>query len=737
MAFPRLLSLFLILSHIFVLSPDPTGAAQDKTDPPKSVEDLAQFAKPSVALITVTGRDGKQRGLGTGFVISKDGLIATNLHVIGEARPITVQIGKKKYPVTSVHASDRALDLALIKVDAKDLPVIELGDSDTLKDGQAIVALGHPRGLEQSVVSGVVSGRPKIDGKTMIQLAIPIEAGNSGGPVLDMKGRVQGVVTLRSQVTPNLGFAVPINALKDLLQKPNPISMERWVTIGTLNPEEWQIVAEGRWRQRSGKILVDGPGVGFGGRSLCLSKRKMPEIPFEIAVTLKLEDEAGAAGLAFHADGKDDHYGFYPSNGNMRLTRFNGPDVYSWKILHNEPCPHYKPGEWNTLKVRVEKDRILCYVNDQLVVESKDQAFKSGKIGLAKFRDSVVEFKNFQVGKTVDAGVPSAEVVDRVAKAVAGLDGPAGKDVMDKLTGDAPASMAILREKAKKLEQEAAQLRLLADQVHQERVLGEMAKVVKAKDDETDLLQAALLIARLDNEELDIAPYRKQVDRLAQEISAKLPKGASEREKLAALTKELFEQRGFHGSRADFYQRANSYLSDVLDDREGLPITLAVLYIELAGRLGVKVEGVGLPGRFMVRYRPAKGAAVLIDVFDGGKELTAQEAAQRSKDITGQPARKEDFAAVTKRAILVRMLGNLTNVAQHEGDPRGFLRYQDAIVLLVPDAAEERLTRAAARYRLGDRNGAIADLDYLLGSNAPGIDRQRLLELRKLIDQGK
>src|SRR5262245_25471852 len=85
------------------------GGDDGKTD--KTIEALAKQAKPSIAVITVTGRDGKERGLGTGFVVSADGLIATNLHVIGEARPIWVQLGKTRFAVTAVHASDRTLDL--------------------------------------------------------------------------------------------------------------------------------------------------------------------------------------------------------------------------------------------------------------------------------------------------------------------------------------------------------------------------------------------------------------------------------------------------------------------------------------------------------------------------------------------------------------------------------------------------------------------------------------------------
>ncbi len=175
--------------------------------------------------------------------------------------------------------------------------------------------MGNPQGLTHSVVAGVVSGQRTIDGRPMIQLAIPIEPGNSGGPLLDMQGRVHGILTIKSLVTPNLGFAVAINTLKPLLKKPNPVPMAAWLTIGALDRDDWQAKFGGQWRQRAGRILVEGVGSGFGGRSLCLSKREMPDLPCEIAVTVKLQDESGAAGLIFHADGDDRHYGFYPSNG--------------------------------------------------------------------------------------------------------------------------------------------------------------------------------------------------------------------------------------------------------------------------------------------------------------------------------------------------------------------------------------------------------------------------------------
>src|SRR5262245_6722774 len=722
--------LFLILASSFGLPGD------DASRETKTVEQLAESVRKSVVVITTPGRDGKRQGLGSGFVVSADGLIATNLHVVGEGRPVTVNTADgRRYDVTMVHATDRTADLPLVRIDAQNLTPLELGDSDKLKQGQAVVAVGNPRGLTHSIVSGVVSGTREIDGRPMIQLAIPIEPGNSGGPLLDMQGRVQGVLTLKSLVTANLGFATPINALKPLLKKPNPVPIASWLTIGALDPDEWKPVGGARWTQRAGRLQVEGAGTGFGGRSLCLSGRPVPEPPFEVAVTVRLDDESGAAGLAFHADGGDKHYGFYPTGGQLRLVRFEGPDVLSWKILAQQQTPHYRPGDWNTIKVRVEKEKLLCYVNDQLVVESTDRGLTEGKVGLAKFRDTKAEFKNFQVGKKVESAAAPAEVATRVARKVENIapTGTPKPEMVEALEPDGPAGLAALRERARLLDQQAAQLRRLALAVHQKQVQAELAKLFQAKEDDIDLAHAALLIARLDNDEVDVEAYRKEVDRMAKDIAAGLPKGADDRAKLDALNKYVFTTRGFHGSRGDYYHKSNSYLNEVIDDREGLPITLSVLYMELARRSGLKVVGVALPGHFVVRHEPEKGEGQLIDVFDGGKPLSREDAEKRVEEASGQPLKEEHLAAATKKAIVVRMLHNLLGLADRAEDREGMLRYFDTILAVEPDAGPERWNRALLRFQTGQRKEALEDVDWMLEHAPKGVDRDRLLELRQMM----
>src|SRR5436190_15798004 len=134
-------SSFILFVWIVFLTDARVPAKDDKSDTPqkiapqdsKAVEQLVEKVRKSIAVITFTGRDGKRQGLGTGFVVDSDGLIATNLHVIGEGRPITVQLADgKKHEVTTIHATDRSLDLALVRIDAKELPALELGDSSKL-----------------------------------------------------------------------------------------------------------------------------------------------------------------------------------------------------------------------------------------------------------------------------------------------------------------------------------------------------------------------------------------------------------------------------------------------------------------------------------------------------------------------------------------------------------------------------------------------------------------------------
>ena len=726
------------------LAVDSSGAsaAALPVAPPLSVEEIAKRSKGSVVTIRFQGRRESDAGLGAGFVVG-DGLVATNLHVIGEARPITVELADgSSHEATAVHATDRDGDLAVVRIPARGLVPLPLAAAGTLVDGQEVVAVGNPHGLRRSVVAGRVSALREMNGIEMIQLALPVEPGNSGGPVLDLQGRVHGIVSMKSLVTPNLGFAVSVARLRSLLDRPNPVSMERWLTIGGLDPAEWTPVGGARWRQRAGRIAVSGVGNGFGGRSLCLAVARPPEPPYELAVWVKLDDEAGAAGLAFAADGGDRHYGFYPTAGRLRLTRFDGPDVLSWKILDDRPAPRYRPGEWNHLRVSVEADQTSCFVNDALVFTTAAPALAGGRVGLAKFRDTEAEFRGFAVGRDLPRAAPAADVMARIEAATADLsrdDGRADDEsvrerIVRQLLPDGPLAGAGLRRQAAELRQRAERLEAVAASVHERRTLDALGSLVGAADAEFDLFHAALLIARLDNPDLDVAASRRELDRLAADVARAVPAEADEATKLATLNRVLFDELGFHGSRGDYYNRSNSYVNEVLDDREGIPITLAILYMNLARRLGLTVEGVGFPGHFLVRYEPAGGEPRWLDVFERAAERTRTELAARRRDEAGTEITEDDLAAAAPKAILARMVNNLLGIAVREGNQADVLRYLDAMLVINPDSARDRVMRMVTAARLDRREAAVADARWLLERMPPGIDLDQVRGLRDRLE---
>jgi S1-C subfamily serine protease len=172
-------------------------------------------------------------GLGTGFVVRRDGWIATNLHVIAGARELVVATpDRREFPVVDVLAVDESRDLALLRIDARDLGALVLGDSESVRAGDSVVAIGHPLGLEDTVSNGLVSAIRVVDPSlTMLQISAPIAPGSSGGPLFNERGEVIGVargIITRGQ---NLNFGVPIRYLKALLDDTHPVPLAAFAAV--------------------------------------------------------------------------------------------------------------------------------------------------------------------------------------------------------------------------------------------------------------------------------------------------------------------------------------------------------------------------------------------------------------------------------------------------------------------------------------------------------------------------
>ncbi|WP_078060427.1 trypsin-like peptidase domain-containing protein [Desulfotomaculum copahuensis] len=168
-----------------------------------------------------------EHGIGSGFIISKDGYILTNDHVINGAQKITVTIqGQPKPLPAKVVGADYALDLAVLKVNAgQPLPTLTLGNSDNMRTGDWVVAIGNPYGLDHTVTVGVISakGRPinigNRDYKNLLQTDASINPGNSGGPLLNMDGQVIGINTAVAEQAQGIGFAIPTSTVQQVLNQ--------------------------------------------------------------------------------------------------------------------------------------------------------------------------------------------------------------------------------------------------------------------------------------------------------------------------------------------------------------------------------------------------------------------------------------------------------------------------------------------------------------------------------------
>ena len=183
------------------------------------------------------GADRPSEGLGSGFIVSSDGYILTNAHVVDNANVVTVKLTDKREYRAKVIGADKQSDVAVLKIDAKDLPTVKIGDPNGSKVGQWVVAIGSPYGFDNTVTSGIISAKsralPDENYTPFIQTDVPVNPGNSGGPLFNLQGEVIGINSMIYSQTggfQGLSFAIPINEaikVKDELVKTGHVSRGR------------------------------------------------------------------------------------------------------------------------------------------------------------------------------------------------------------------------------------------------------------------------------------------------------------------------------------------------------------------------------------------------------------------------------------------------------------------------------------------------------------------------------
>jgi regulator of sirC expression with transglutaminase-like and TPR domain len=226
-------------------------------------------------------------------------------------------------------------------------------------------------------------------------------------------------------------------------------------------------------------------------------------------------------------------------------------------------------------------------------------------------------------------------------------------------------------------------------------------QAVDRPEERIELDRAALTIALTDYPKLDISGYLTRMDQLAAEVGSRLDDQPDAYRFLAALNYVLFKQHGFHGNREDYFDPKNSFLNEVIERKTGIPITLSVLYLEVARRVGLAIDGVGFPGHFLVKC-VSDGEEIVIDPFDSGEIRSREHIEKMLFDLYGGKVAFQStlLGRSTKKDILKRMLTNLKAIYFNRNDFVKSLSVLDRLVILDPACAEDVRDRGVAYLKL-------------------------------------
>ncbi|HYT54529.1 MAG TPA: tetratricopeptide repeat protein [Verrucomicrobiae bacterium] len=264
----------------------------------------------------------------------------------------------------------------------------------------------------------------------------------------------------------------------------------------------------------------------------------------------------------------------------------------------------------------------------------------------------------------------------------------------------------------------------------------EFRQAVDRSEEKIELGRAALTIALIDYPNLDIPDYLDRMDRLAMEVTGRSGPEADIYRSIAAVNYVLFRQYGFHGNRDDYFDPKNSFLNEVIERKTGIPITLSVLYMEVAERVGLMLDGVGFPGHFLVKC-VGDGEEIVIDPFNGGEIKSREDIDKMLFDLYGgKVVFHSDFLAPsTKKDILKRMLTNLKAIYINRNDLVRSLSALDRLVILDPTSAVDTRDRGVVYLRLECYAQAREDFETYLRLRPDAEDavlvREQLVRLAK------
>jgi regulator of sirC expression with transglutaminase-like and TPR domain len=262
------------------------------------------------------------------------------------------------------------------------------------------------------------------------------------------------------------------------------------------------------------------------------------------------------------------------------------------------------------------------------------------------------------------------------------------------------------------------------------------AELITLPDLGIPIAEASLLVACEEYPQLALGPYLDQLDDIAGDVDNRLPEQQSPLETIRTINEVLFDEYGFHGNSADYYDPRNSFLNEVLDRRTGIPITLSALYMEISRRIGFEVEGVGIPGHFIVKHT-SNDKEIFIDPFNAGAVLSRADCHEliRNVDTENESDGNLWLRRVSHRQIMTRMLNNLKVIYMNAGAFDKAVTMLELMILTEPSEAVPYKEKGLLQLQLRQFRQAAKDLKRYMELAPSAEDREEIEDYLKDIQR--
>ncbi len=259
----------------------------------------------------------------------------------------------------------------------------------------------------------------------------------------------------------------------------------------------------------------------------------------------------------------------------------------------------------------------------------------------------------------------------------------------------------------------------------------EFQRLIARPEEDLDLARAALLVAGEEFPDLEVADHLGLLDYFAASVNERSPEGLPPQDRAREVGRYLFDELGFRGNAGDYYNPDNSYFNRVLETRTGIPISLSLLFIEVGRRAGIRLQGVGMPGHFLVGL---EGGDVFFDPFNGGERLSVDDCRRLAERLFGSRMTWDDryLEPCTKYEFLFRILNNLKVVYERTDAPEKAVGVIQRMLMVRPDAATLYQDLAALQRHLQQYRAAIASLESYLKERPAAPDAP---QVKAWIDQ--